>query len=224
MKERAAVLPFTEFRLDSGIITSFRYEEVGPNGLLQAINCDPSEVWRGIGKVSGSTLVSDDHGSAVESVHYFESLDLNATTQRQIITLAGGALYSLNTTTKALTSLASGFTSEALASIVFNDRLHLASPNNDPKKVDTALQVSNWGVKAPGETETALEAFSSEANFSINSTNTKADSTTTAPGFPASTTSVQVNKVSTAVSTVVLTRTGLSLNFDNAGENTVYVL
>lgn len=223
MKERAVGLPSHEIQLFSGIITQYRSEDIGVNGLASAINVDPADIFRGLGKVPGSTRVSDNHGSAVESIHYLEGFDLTGALQRLVITLAGGALYSLNTSTFAITSLATGLTSEAMAGITYNDRLHLASPNNDPRKIDMAGQVSNWGVKPPGTTETALETFASAASFSINGSNTKANSTTAPPSFPAATTSVQVNKIDTTGTSVVLTRTGLSLNFANAGQGFVNV-
>lgn len=223
-------IPHHEFQLHGGLITSFRQEDVGPNGLLQATNVDPAggvdsvPFFRGVSKVPGSVRRSDTHGAAVQSIHYFEGFDLQSVLQRKVVSLAGGTVRFINLSTNALTTVATGKTSEALFSVSVQDRLYLASPNNLPFCVTVDGREYGWGLYAPGTAETTLDAFSSAASWTINGTNTKSDSSETSNEFPDTTTSVQVNKVDTSLATAILTKAGMGLDFSILGGDVLYLL
>ena len=198
-------LPTLKFELTKGLQTKASQENV--SGLVTAQNVDTYERTGCLGKVTGSSRKSDTAPAAFKSLHYFEGFNLLNTFTRLRLGVAGTTLYRINAD-QTLTSLGTIDTAEPLYAVTAQNRLHLTSANNDPIKVDLDGSVTNWGVKAPGQTRTTLESFDSHSVFTINSTNTKANSTDSQDGGG----STQVNKTSTSVTTLTLTRTGLALD------------
>lgn len=207
--------------MPGGLNTNFAPETQAGRTLLQAQNVDGYGKFLGLSKVPGSTRVSNDHGSAVKSLHQFEYFDLAGTLTREQLSVAGGALYRINAD-KSLTSLTTGLVSERMVAISSLDRLHLTSPNQPltlPAIKYDGANVRRWGVLAPGLTPTVVQALDNHANWTVSTDGTKANSTTSIDGVG----SVLVSKTGTTSTELYLERTGLTDDISGAGEDTVYV-
>lgn len=207
--------------MPGGLNTNFAPETQAGRTLLQAQNVDGYGKFLGLSKVPGSTRVSDDHGSAVKSLHQFEYFDLAGTLQREQLSVAGGALYRINAD-KSLTSLTTGLVSERMVALPSLDRLHLTSANQPltlPAIKYDGANVRRWGVLAPGLNPTVVQALDNHTNWTVSADGTKANSTTSIDGAG----SVQVNKTGTGSTELYLERTGLTDDISGAGEDTVYV-
>ena len=140
-------LPFVELPIAAGLYTKARQEDV--SALLQAKNVDFYEVSGGVGKVPGTQRRSDTASPADEwwSIHHHEGF-LSGVLNRVQIGICGAQLFRI-ASDQTLLLLQGGMTSEPLFGISSQDRLHLASANNAPIKVDLNNNVSNWGIAAP---------------------------------------------------------------------------
>ena len=208
-----AELPYIDYQIHAGLIERVKAESLNGTGLLIAKNVDTFGVYGALGKVPGSSRKSDTAASTWMSLHYFEYFSLLGDLTREVVGLNGSILYKINTD-QSLTNLKTGMISEELSSFTTLDRIHLIGPTNDGVKWD-GTTLSNWGIHAPGDTDTILEGFDNSANFTINGTNTI--STDGAVNHSQDdVASVVVNKIDTTVSTAVLNRTGLGLNVQGA--------
>lgn len=201
-------LPEIEFSLINGETNKYNPEDTGTIGLVQAVNIDAFEMYRGISKVHGSSRVSDYAGAAIASVNYFEAFDLDSNLQKQVLVLASGVLSRLNAD-KTFTPLASGLVNEPLCGTTYNNRIHFCSPNNTPFKVDVAGNVSRWGVLAPGLQETTVQTFDDATDWFVNVTNTIATNPHSSPDIVTSTGSLTLNKIDPTTSGVSVTTSGM---------------
>lgn len=217
-------LPSHVFNLTAGLVTNFQSESVTGTGFLQADNIDGFEIFRGTGKVPGSTRKSADHGSAVVSLHQFEYTDLAFARQRKQLTLAGGVLYDVNPGDLSLTSIKTGLVSEPLAGITMLNRIHLTSANQRDLPTGgikhDGTNVRNWGVNSPGVDETPIQTLDDHTNWSDS---TDATSSTNTAASQDQTASVQVDKDGTVTLSAYVERGGQSDDISSAGSDTLYV-
>jgi len=205
-----------EFNIQPGLTTAFNPHISKNAGVLTANNFEIFDLLQGVSNSAGSTLKCGFLPGGVSSLNYFEYFNLAGTLTREQIALAGTVLYKINTTTLVGTPLMSGVvqSGEAVDSAVINNRLHLASPNNDGKKYD-GFWVTKWGLFAPGGQFTTLDSTSSLTNHSItpDGLNTFELSSTAILGSS----SIQVDKLDPTVSGVNLNDSGFSYNVTTAG-------
>ena len=219
----ARSLPSHTFRLPAGLITNISADKKAGVGLTAADNFDGYEKFGSLGKVPGSTRKSDDHSSAVVSLHQFEYTDLSFTRQRKQLSLASTVLYLINSD-KTITSIKTGMAAEVLTSVVMNNRIHLSSPGQRALatggvKYDGS-NVRNWGVQAPGTEETVVQALDSAANWTDSTDATSSTNTGTTQDNVAG---VQVNKDGTVSTDGYIDRAGQSDDISSAGSATLFV-
>lgn len=216
-------LPTHLFRLAAGIITNVSADKKAGIGLTAGDNVDGYEKFGSLGKLPGSTRRSDDHSSAVVSLHQFEYTDLAFARQRKQLSLAGGVLRRINSDL-SITSIQTGLASEALTSVVMNNRIHLSSPGQRNLATGGIKydgdNVRNWGVNAPGTEETVVQALDSAANWTASTDATSSTNTTITQD---NTAGVQVNKDGTASTTGYIQRTGQTDDISSAGSDTLFV-
>lgn len=217
-------LPSHRFELYLGISTNLRPDELATGYMRSATNVDSFGLFRGLGTVPGSTAVSADHGTTVRSLHYFEFFDLSRTLQRQHLSFAAdGVLRSINPSTGALTTLASGLADGILRHAVTLNRIHFTSP--EQRGLDTGglkydgTRTTNWGVLAPGTAETVQEAFDDFTDWTDSTDATTSDSPISIDGAG----SVAVAKDGTSSTDCSFTQGSLSLDFSALGQNALYV-
>lgn len=203
---RPTLVP-VEFPIDRGLVTKWGGEK--NEGLLVCENADSYERIGTVAKVPGSTRKSNLGPGAIHSLHYYEHFQLNGILAREVLCLSGDQFMRVNAD-KSLTHLKSGFVGEALADVTLLDRIHLASPNNNPVKFDGA-RVERWGLYPPGTEETVFETFSSAASWTGANGATLSTSTVQRGGYG----SVKFDKTGTAATNPSMERTGLALNFVN---------
>ena len=140
-------LPHVDFQIAAGLYTKARQDDV--SALLQAQNVDYYEVAGGVGKTNGILRRSDTSTphSSWKSLHFHEGF-LSSVLTRIAVGLVGTTLKKISADQTLLT-LKTGMTSEAMSGVSSQDRLHLASANNTPLKVDLSNNVSNWGITPP---------------------------------------------------------------------------
>lgn len=160
--------------------------------LEESENFDGYRRFQAWGKIPGSSVQSPDLGGAVRSLHHFEYFDLTGTLQRERLALANGKLWRLDSPAVA-TAVGSGLVTESLRAMRAFDRLHLASPNQDPFKWD-GDSVTRWGLKAPGSEEFALESFDDSSIFTVSAGDAASDASASQDGGG----STQLDKDSTA--------------------------
>lgn len=178
-------LPSYDFDLLAGWSTNLNPRTVTGKGLLQAINVHHNEEYRSIGKMYGTAVVSPSLGASVKSLHYFEYTDLGFQRQRDIVAIANGAFRTFDSATSwATETLPTGatLTNEAMAGATMLNRLHLTSKgqrglSTGGLKFD-GIRVTNWGIKPPGSTETALETFDDNTDWTAGSESTLANEAT----------------------------------------------
>jgi hypothetical protein len=190
-------LPYHDLLVAGGLNTQWNPETQAGLALLVAQNVDGYAQFLTLGKVPGSTRVSDSHGSAVVSLHGFQYFDLAGTLTRKAVSLAGGVLREINLSNGALTTLQSGLVSESLATVQTLDKLFLTSANQRSLQTGgikfDGNRTTPWGVIAPGAAETVRQSFDSSAALTGSTQVTLADSTTSQDGGG----STQVNKTGT---------------------------
>jgi hypothetical protein len=148
----------------AGISTKFDPDAIAAGNFLRTcINADGYERFHAFGQVPGTSRQSHHHGGAVRSINFYKYHDLAGVKQREVLTLGNGELNRLETD-KTLTKLETGLTNEKLSDFTVNDRIHMASANNDPLKYDGAM-VTPWGVVAPGSREMVIESFDDHTIF-----------------------------------------------------------
>lgn len=214
-------LKSVEFGLPLGLATNYTPQSTAGSYLLQAQNVDSFDEFRSLGKVPGSTRQSNDHSGTVRSIHQFEYTGLDLVRRREQLSFGNSTLYRINGD-KTLTSLQASMADEPLVSATLLDRLHLTSKNQRALptggiKYD-GTNVRNWGVLAPGQTPTVRHALNDHTLWTINGTNTKANSTASQDGGG----SVQVNKVDATVTDVYIDDAGLALNLSAAGQSQLF--
>jgi hypothetical protein len=200
-----------EFNLAHGIVTNVRPHDTGPGAFQQLVNADHFDRIGAISKVPGSTRVSVNASNPVVSLNFYGHFDLARRFQREALALAGGSLSRIESD-GTLTPVAHGFVSEPLSELNTLDRIHLASPNNDPVKFD-GHAVTRWGVLAPGEREIVLDALDDQALYVI-SGGTKA----TATDFSKDGSCIEVDKTSIVTDQLSLTRSGLTISLVPYGD------
>lgn len=171
----------------------------------------------GISKMPGTLRFSDTAGSTWMSLHYFEYFNLASVNTREILGLNGSVLYRIESD-QTLTSLKTGLTSEPLLGVSEDYKLFLCSENNSPIKYD-GDSVTAWGVKAPGQTESVLEAFSTATGWTTNGTNSLGSTTAGWEGN-----GLAINKTDTAVLTATATKSSLTIDASSAGAGLGYFL
>jgi len=147
----------------AGLNTKHNPETQAGIALLEAVNVDAFDQFQTLGVVPGSTVVSDDHGAPVASLHYFEYFALDGTPQKAILSLADGELNLVDPSTGALTELTDDLIDEHLASVQTLDKIFLTSAGQlhlptGGIKYD-GHRVTPWGIIAPGQEETVLQSF-----------------------------------------------------------------
>jgi hypothetical protein len=141
-----------------GVSTKFDPDAIKAGSFCPVLeNADGYEVFQAIGKLPGTSLQSKYHGAGVRSINFYKYHDLAGVQRREILTLGAGRLCRLETNGD-LTPLYYGLENERLRHFTVNDRIHLASPSNDPIKYDGQM-VSRWGLVAPGSEEFSIESF-----------------------------------------------------------------
>lgn len=217
-------LPSHRFELYKGISTNLRPDEVALQHLLTGTNVDAFTQFRCLGKVPGTTKVSDTHSAAVNSLHWYKYFDLTGTEQRALLSFAAdGVLRSVNTSSGALTTLQSSLTAGALRGVEMLNRLHLTGP--EQRGLTTGgikydgTRTTNWGTLAPGQAETVHQSLDASASWNASTDVTKANSTTSIDGGG----SVSVAKTGTATTEAYIDRTGLSHDFSALGQDTLFV-
>ena len=218
-------LPSHQLIAANGLQTNFEPESIAGVGLTTAQNVDGFDEFRSVGKVPGSTRVSDSHGAAVVSLHMFEYSDLTLTRQRKQVSLAADGVLRLINADKSLTSLTTGMAPEALCQVQMLDRMFLSGPSQLALATGgiqyDGTNVRNWGVAAPGLTETAVEALDNAADWT--DTGAGATSSTDSAVSKDGTASVAVAKDGATTKLVVLDRSGLSHDLSAIGSDTLYV-
>lgn len=148
----------------------------GGGALDRAENVDFNRKFRTISKMNGVSQRSPDLGNAVASLHYFEYSTLYGADAREVLALEGGQLHRIDSPSST-TVMGAGFNDEHLSAVTYNDRIHFASKNNDPKKYDGAA-VRTWGVYGPGSEPTEVYTFDSASGWTANATNSVLANTT----------------------------------------------
>jgi hypothetical protein len=153
------------------------------------------------------------------SLHNFEYTDLAGDRNwHQLCLDAAGTLSRVSG--GSLTTLSSGFTleGEQLVEAAMLNRLHLTSENQrglatGGVKYDGS-RITNWGVVAPGQTPTVIEAFDSGSGWTDS---TDADSSLDTSVFREGAGSLRVDKTGTATNTAYVEKLGLGpLNWNSA--------
>jgi len=216
-------LPSHTLTLAAGLNTNFTPEATAGKTLLQAQNVDSFDKFLGLGKVPGSTRMSNDHGSPVVSLHQFEYFDLASNLQRKQLSLAGGTLYQIEAD-KTLTQLATGLTSERMVAATSLDRIHLSSANQPrtmPAIKYDGTNVRRWGVLAPGLQPTVVQPLDVAANWtgSTDVAALTADTANTHDGVA----SIVMSKTGTTQTFGYIERAGLADNVSAAGEDTLFL-
>lgn len=160
-----------------GAIPNLNEVDLASGGALdRAENVDFNRKFRTMSKMNGVSQRSPDLGGAVSSLHYFDYVTLYGANAREVLALEGGQLHRIDSPS-ATTVMGSGFTDEHLSAVTFNDRIHFASENNDPKKYDGAA-VRTWGVYAPGTEPIEQVTFDSATGWTASGTNSVTAQTT----------------------------------------------
>ena len=222
----AELLPY------AGLNTQVESTDLSGRFLRVAQNVDAFAKFRAIGKIPGSTRVSADHGGPVVSLHQFEFVDLDLVRKRQQIDLAnvsGTAILNRIESDLSLTALTSGATfpiaAERLVDAKMLDKLFLSSAGQVNLKTGgikyDGTKVTNWGIKAPGTTETTKLAFDSLTGWAASAAATLSLDTVT---FRQGSGSFKVGKVSHATEAFArVTGTGLALNLANSGQDLAFI-
>jgi len=157
--------------LSSGLRTNFRPEEDAGVAWLSSQNMDGFDEFRSVGKIPGSERVSDSHGAAVKSLHYFEYTSLEGARTREALSISDGKLFRINAD-KSLTELYSGLVSEPMSALTVGNEIHLTSENQ--RSLPTGgvqwdgYEARNWGLIAPGATPTVHLALDDDTGFTSN--------------------------------------------------------
>ena len=213
---RTQTLPLT---LSNGLVTRFRGEELQASALLRSENADGFGVFRGYGKIPGSSaqVLPAISGVAWEHLAYYEYIDLLGAVTREVLGLNGTVLYQIESD-KSVTSLKSGMTSEPMSHVVTSDRIHLTSRNNTPIKYD-GNSVTTWGLIAPGSQETVIHAIDNTTNWQAE---VSGDTISTSANSKDGDGALLFNKVNTSQSYVGVQTFSGSYDFVSAGGADVY--
>lgn len=192
--------------------------------LLTAQNVDGFDTFLGAGTIPGTTRVSADFGSAVKSLHQFEYFDLGSVLQREQLGLGNGTLAKINAD-KTLTTLQSSMVDERLHAATLLDRIHLTGPSQ--RQLATGglkydgTAASNWGVLAPGQIPTVVQALDTPANWagSTDVAALTADTTNTIDGTAA----IVMDKTGTTEAFGYIQRTGQADDISSIGEDTLFL-
>src|SRR5262245_52808076 len=107
-------LPSRKIDLSGGVVSNVRGDDTTQRALRVAQNVDCFDEFRSLGKVPGSTRVSNSHGAAVVGLHHFEFTDLDGVRKRHQLSLASDGTLRRIESDLSLTSLQTGFASEQL--------------------------------------------------------------------------------------------------------------
>ena len=162
--------PFLDIKGFRGLYTKATQESLQAEQLRICQNVDFFEEYGSVAKIRGSSRVLDatyKEGGVAKKISwldFYKAPDLDGTILRHTLCAAGTRLGRVEN--NQITSLATGRTADLFHTSDRLDRFFFITNQNpdrvgegDPLvKYDGAV-ISNWGVRAPGDTETVIEAF-----------------------------------------------------------------
>ena len=166
--------PYLDIKAFQGLFTKASQEALSAEQLRVCQNVDFFEEYGSVAKIRGSSRTLDatykESGAAkkITWLDFYKAADLDGTILRHTLCAAGTKLGRVENS--QITTLATGRTADLYHTSDRLDRLFFITNQNpdrvgegDPLvKYDGAV-ISNWGVRAPGSTETVVEAFDSAA-------------------------------------------------------------
>lgn len=178
------VLPFIDLKNFKGLYTKPIPTTLSGEQLRVCSNVDFFRKYGGIAKAKGTSriLASQYQEGGVTKpiswVGFYKFPDLDGQILRRILIAAGTTIQSVDSSTGALTNLISGRKSgnfhmdDQLDRFMFitNQNNLLVGDGDDLLKYD-GQEISNWGIKRPGEDETLIETFDDITDWTtVNST------------------------------------------------------
>jgi hypothetical protein len=157
-------LPYHDLPVGEGINSAYEPESETFSSVNDLQNMDWSQEFRTLAKVPGSSdVASADVGNPIDSIHYFEFLDLDGVRKRHYLCLSNGNLYTIQPGVGFTSVLSGTLGSDPLREAKLQERIHFSSPAmvgqaTGGVKYD-GTRVTNWGVKAPGQEETVKYPF-----------------------------------------------------------------
>lgn len=219
-------LPYAVMDLSGGIASNIRPEETVGKWLTQGQNVDTFDEYRSAGKVPGGTRVSPHLGSGLRGLHHFEFTDLDGVRKRhQLASTQGGLFVKINSSSSS-TTLTSGLYGEQLRDANVLNRLYLTGPNQyglaTGGMVYDGTRITNWGLLAPGQTQTVAQALASaDAGSWTGSTDVTVSAETSATRGGSG--SVAMAKTGTSSTAGYIERASLSLNWSGLERAGVWV-
>jgi|SRR5271166_612189 len=173
-----------------GLFTKSSSEILSPEQLAVAQNVDFVALYGAASKLRGNLrILTNAAPTPVSWVGFYKSVDLNGQILRQVLIAAGTTLQLINSD-GSLTQLTSGRTSGLVHTYAINNRLMLLTNQNDQLKGQgdqlvkyDGHSLTNWGVLAPGGTETLEDNFNTPANYSVSNCVISESAVTTWDGF-----------------------------------------
>jgi len=212
-------LRWVDFPLTLGLTSN--YADRTNQGLTEAVNVDGFDQFRSIGEIPGSSVQSNDHGGPVTSIHDFQFFDLTGTLRRQQLSVADGKLHRIEAD-KTLTVLKdSGLPSDRMVDAQSLDRIHITSEKfvgeTGGLKFD-GTNVRNWGVQAPGGFEITKLPLNDSGLWTSTPDVQLSNSGVSRDGEG----SIQLDKTGTTSIVASMTRSGISVNLSDAGNDEVF--
>lgn len=170
-------LPFVDINAFNGLASKQNPETLDPKYLREAKNIDFFRIYGAISKIRGNkrilNTVYSEGGSPkkIGWLGFYKFPDPNGQIQRKTLAACGTTLRSVNsdgTTTQLKTGLNEGLirTSDNLDRFMFITGQDMYSVGNkDAMMVYDGENVNDWGLRAPGETETVREDFGTSTTF-----------------------------------------------------------
>lgn len=176
MADRAK-LPYIDLTNFKGLYTKSSPDVVTAEQLRIAENCDFFETYGALSKTKGNARILNscysESGSTkpISWIEFYKASDLDGRILRHTLVAAGttlGRVESDGTITNLKSNRTNGLfhTSATLDRFMFitNQNPDLVGEGDDLVKYDGAV-VSNWGIVAPGSTETVIDTFDSASTW-----------------------------------------------------------
>jgi hypothetical protein len=188
-------LPYIDLKAFKGLFTKPIPQALTGDQLRTCSNVDFFRKYAGVSKVKGTARVlasqyqESGANKPVSWVGFYKYPDNDGQILRRVLIAAGTTLQLVNTSSGALTSLSTGRTNNLYHMDAQLDRFMYITNQNDllvgqgdqMVKYD-GHEISNWGIRAPGQDETVQEAFDDASDWTGTNATLTDESTTTYDG------------------------------------------
>lgn len=196
MSVERPTLPYVQLTAWKGLHTKLARTALKGDQLITSQNTDYVKRYQAISKLKGarrilSTIYQESSVTKpIAGVMFYNYPDLDGQLLRHVLIAAGTTLQRVNTSSGALTSLATGRTSGLIHSwdmaneflLIQNQNPRLVGQGDAPAKYD-GHEVSGWGVEAPGDTIVEeLEEFDDATDWTTDNATLANETTVTRDG------------------------------------------